>query len=121
MTALKKEIRVLAGTVIGCQTSEAISTDPPYEIRESKNTMEQRPIDGLFLAIAEDRNTGMRLLKKGGRLVLFIPCRPEEEDIFDALPNTDMMLKAGLQRELMIEQPLNSLLSRWLVSFVCTH
>ena len=81
--------------------------------------MENRPIDGLLQAITDDRRNGTPLLRKDGRLVVFLPCRTQEETIEDFMPTPQQMEIAGLQFELMREQPLNDCLSRWLVSFKC--
>jgi len=69
-------------------------------------------------AIALDRQDGHRLLKKGGRLVAFVPNKVGEE-LSDGLPNQDDLKKGGLLLTEMREQPLSGVLSRWLVVYVC--
>ena len=105
---------------------DAIITDPPYGIRESTSRLgldddgtARRPIDDLLDMIRVDRDTGTRLLKLGGRLVVFLPHAREEETFEDIMPTKEQIVRAGLQCEFAREQPLNDVLSRWLVSFVC--
>ena len=104
-------------------TFDCIVTDPPYGIRESKGSSESRPIDALLQMIAHDNrdhSTGTpRLLKKGGRLVVFLPQSEEESLHEDVLPTESQLREAGLRCERMTEQPLNDKLSRWLVSYKC--
>ena len=109
-------VRVEARSVIGDQPFDLIVTDPPYGIRES--TLERLPTDELMRLISNDRIKGTPILKKGGRLVCFVPCH-EDEQIEKVIPPNDDLEEAGLVLEAMREQPLNSKLSRWLVSFVC--
>jgi len=113
-------IRRRAVEAVGGESFDCIVTDPPYGIRESTGDIEIRPIDELLQMIAHDRDhTEIRLLKKGGRLVVFLP-QPEEESLEkDVLPTSDQLEAAGLRCELMREQPLNDKLSRWLVSYEC--
>ena len=73
---------------VGGSAFDAIITDPPYGIRE-KNKAEyciDLPLIQLVKAIALDRQDGHRLLKKGGRLVAFVPNKVGEE-LSDGLPN----------------------------------
>lgn len=98
---------------------DIIVADPPYGIRESGNYNEQDPISELCDSIALDREAGKPLLRKGGRLVAFVPCT-EEEPIEDCLLNASKLERSGLEILDMKEQPLNDKLSRWLVSFKCT-
>jgi tRNA G10 N-methylase Trm11 len=95
---------------------DIIVSDPPYGIRESGNYNEQDPISELCDSIALDREAGKPLLRKGGKLVVFVPCT-EEERIEDCLPTDAKLERAGLEILDMKEQPLNDKLSRWLVSF----
>jgi tRNA G10 N-methylase Trm11 len=97
---------------------DIIVSDPPYGIRESGNYNEQDPISELCDSIALDREAGKPLLRKGGKLVVFVPCT-EEERIEDCLPTDAKLERAGLEILDMKEQPLNDKLSRWLVSFKC--
>ena len=98
-----------------------IITDPPYGIRESKNYNAQTPIQELLSAIIYDRDVVQRrMLKVGGKLVVFLPCSHEEESFEDdVLPTKDELERAGLELRYTKEQPLNDLLSRWLVVFDC--
>ena len=111
-------LRATARAVIGDEPFDLIITDPPYGIRESNNYNEMAPIDELLQSIQRDRAAGKRLLKKGGRLVCFIPVQ-EEETLEDAMPTPAQLEQAGLRCEVVREQPLNDKLRRWLVSFQC--
>ena len=113
-------MRRQAREVVGSQPFDAIVTDPPYGIRESTGTSEKSPMEELFACIADDRDAGNRLLKKGGRLVAFVPVT-DQETIREMLPDSALTERAGLLFEVCREQPLNEKLSRWLVSFVCTR
>ena len=111
---------------IQSQGFDAIITDPPYGIRESMSSMGvgddgtvTRPIEELLDMIRIDRDAGTRLLKVGGRMVVFLPHAHEEESFADIMPSEEQMARAGLRCEITREQPLNDVLSRWLVSFVC--
>jgi tRNA G10 N-methylase Trm11 len=110
------EVRRQARLAIGDVPFDLIITDPPYGIRES--TIRSVPILDLLNAIASDRKAGRRLLKKGGKLVCFVPCQ-ENESLGSVLPDAQQMNEAGLRFESIREQPLNSKLSRWLVSLIC--
>lgn len=112
--------RAQARDAIGNAPFDCIVTDPPYGIRESTGFME-RPIDELFQMITDDRNAGTPLLRKGGRLVAFLPQQTELESFADIMPTAEQMQAAGLRNELTREQPLNDILSRWLVSFICVE
>lgn len=109
-------VRRQALEAIGDEPFDCILTDPPYGIRES--LVEQRPIHELLEMIRHDREKGRPLLRKGGRLVVFLP-QPEEMALTEMLPSQDNIKSAGLQLELCTEQYLSDVLSRWLVSFVC--
>jgi len=111
-------MRDQARVAIGDEPFDLILTDPPYGIRESTNYHARTPIAELFGAITHDRSVGKRLLKKGGRLVCFVPCTSEER-VEDVMPTEQQMRDARLKCEAMKEQPLNDSLSRWLVSFMC--
>lgn len=116
-------IRKQAIEAVGGKPFDCIITDPPYGIRESKSTgdIEIRPIDELLQMIARDRDHGdtTRLIKKGGRLVVFLPQSEEESLHEDVLPTAAQLEAAGLQCTLMREQPLNEKLQRWLVCYEC--
>lgn len=118
-------IREAAKGAVDLSPFDAIVADPPYGIRESSNHNENSPLEDLFTSIANDRETaeahgGCRLLKRGGRLVAFVPVT-DEQTLLENLPNQELAEKAGLAFEVSREQPLNEKLSRWLVSFVCTR
>ena len=98
-----------------------IITDPPYGIREKMDANAPMPLEELFQAVKDDRDRGKPLLRKGGRLVAFVPCNPEEQNLNDVLPSQKQADAAGMEFILAIEQPLNSRLSRWLVSYGCTR
>ncbi|KAL7571906.1 hypothetical protein ACA910_006543 [Epithemia clementina (nom. ined.)] len=55
---------------------DCIITDPPYGIREASTSASGKtPIQELLAAIEYDRTVvGHRLLRKGGKLVCFLPC-----------------------------------------------
>jgi Putative RNA methylase family UPF0020 len=112
------EVRGMARAAIDHQPFDAIVTDPPYGIRESNKGASQ-PIHDLLQMIRNDREAGMPLLRIGGRLVVFIPHRVEEETVDEIFPNEDLLLASGLICEFVKEQPLNDMLSRWLISYVC--
>ena len=111
--------RAEAREAIGNRPFDYIISDPPYGVRES--TIDMDPIVELLRAIKEDRDSGQPLLKKGGKLVCFIPCQEEEDFYEDVLPDEEQLRDAGLRCEVVREQPLNKKLSRWLVSFVCVR
>ena len=113
---------------IQSQGFDAIITDPPYGIRESTSSMGVgddgtviRPVEELLDMIRIDRDAGTRLLKVGGRMVVFLPHAHEEESFSDIMPSEEQITRAGLRCEITREQPLNDVLSRWLVSFVCVE
>ena len=110
-------VRAQARAAVGGAPFDLIITDPPYGIRESKLAV--APIEELFKSLSRDRASGTPLLRRGGKLVCFLPCE-EDQDFDDVMPTEEQMNEAGLQCELVREQPLNDCLSRWLVSFVCT-
>jgi tRNA G10 N-methylase Trm11 len=114
------DMRRQARDVVGSQPFDVIVADPPYGIRESTGFNENSPMEELFACIANDRDEGKRLLKKGGRLVAFVPVT-DEETLREMLPESELTERAGLKFEVCREQPLNEKLSRWLVSFVCTR
>ena len=111
-------VRAKARGAIGNSAFDVIIADPPYGIRESSNYNEKSPLEELFGSIITDRESGNRLLKKGGRLVAFVPVT-DEETLLGQLPNDELTRNAGLSLEASREQPLNDKLSRWLVSFKC--
>ena len=114
------QVRRIARDAIGCRPFDAIITDPPYGIRES-NKGENQPIQSLLRMITEDRNAGIPLLRIGGRLVVFIPHRVNDETIDEIFPTNEQLSAAGLICEYSKEQPLNEMLSRWLISYVCVR
>jgi Putative RNA methylase family UPF0020 len=111
-------VRRKARDAIGCRPFDAIITDPPYGIRES-NKGGNQPVQDLLRMIIDDRNAGSPLLRIGGRLVVFIPHRVNEETTDEIFPTNEQLSAAGLICEYCKEQPLNEMLSRWLISYVC--
>jgi Putative RNA methylase family UPF0020 len=114
-------VRALARQANGGKPFDCIITDPPYGIRESTGGPQRRPIDDLLQMIIDDREAGTPILRHGGRLVAFLPHQTEDESVDDILPMSEQVLAAGLCLDVIREQPLNDLLSRWLVSYVCTR
>jgi tRNA G10 N-methylase Trm11 len=111
-------VRDRARAAVGGEPFDHIITDPPYGIRERMDANAPTPLEELFQAIAEDRDNGKPLLRQGGKLVAFVPCHPEE-DLMSILPSKEKAEAAGMKFLLSREQPLNSKLSRWLVSYAC--
>ncbi|CAB9508807.1 tRNA methyltransferase 11 homolog (Saccharomyces cerevisiae) [Seminavis robusta] len=112
-------VRDRARAAIGEEPFDHIITDPPYGIREKMDANAPSPLEDLFTALEHDRDRGRRLLKVGGRLVCFVPCNPTV-DIQKVLPSQAKTERAGMKFLQSQEQPLNSGLSRWLVSYECT-
>lgn len=113
-------MRDLAREVTRGQPFDHIITDPPYGIRESTNFQQLTPIQELLRMITHDREKGTPLLKVGGRLVVFIPCRGDE-DLHNVMPTIEELDKAGMVPRGLREQPLNESLSRWLACFECVQ
>ena len=114
-------LRTLAREVIRHQPFDHIITDPPYGIRESSSSTQGRtPIQELCHMIATDRDKGTPLLRVGGKLVVFIPCRADQT-LHDVMPTNAELEEAGLVPLGLREQPLNDNLSRWLVAFQCVR
>jgi hypothetical protein len=114
-------IRNQARAAIGNIPFDCIITDPPYGIRETAvGDSALSPMEQLFTSISLDREAGTRLLKKGGRLVAFVPVT-DEQTLTEMLPVDSLADEAGLRFEVSREQLLNTKLSRWLVSYVCTR
>jgi tRNA G10 N-methylase Trm11 len=116
--SMERTVRDKARAAVGDEPFDHIITDPPYGIRERMDASEPSPVEKLFEAIADDRNRGKRLLKIGGKLVCFVPCHPEV-NFAEVLPSQEKAEAAGMKFILSREQPLNSQLSRWLVSYEC--
>ncbi|KAL7489642.1 hypothetical protein ACHAW6_015313 [Cyclotella cf. meneghiniana] len=130
---LKEPLAVLEGNVmdlkvrdesrnlIGNTGFDIILTDPPYGIREtlaSDGSFDGKSaLSNLIKAIGHDLSAGKPLLKPGGRVVAFQPCR-QGQNIRQLLPSPLALEQAGLRLEDMREQKLNSGLSRWVVSFL---
>ena len=102
---------------------DVVIADPPYGIREAMGDSDDSihdeyvtPLVRLVQCIAEDRLNGKELIKKGGRLVAFVPILTGEE-IKDGLPSDALLAKAGLHFVDIREQPLSETLSRWLVIY----
>jgi tRNA G10 N-methylase Trm11 len=113
-------VRETAKAAVNGEPFDVIIADPPYGIRESVSYNEHSPLEELFASIAIDSNVTdrKRLIKRGGRLVAFVPVTDEQE-LEEMLPSQDLIEKAGLKFEVSREQPLNDKLSRWLVCYVC--
>jgi hypothetical protein len=73
----------------------------------------------LINSIKSDRDAGKPLLKQGGRLVAFQPCR-HDQDILQLIPSPTELKLAGLELQDKREQRLNDGLSRWVLSFLAT-
>lgn len=132
---LAEETRARARAAIGGGAFDVIVTDPPYGIREAMGSSSAGdddagkgeeedaavpPLTRLFRAMGRDRAGGTPLLKPGGRLVAFVPVR-KGESLEGCLPDGEARTAAGLVMEGEgREQVLSDILSRWLVSFVCT-
>ena len=114
------DVRRIAREAIGCRPFDAIIADPPYGIRESNKGASQ-PIQDLLRMIIDDRNAATPLLRTGGRLVVFIPHRVNDETKDEIFPTNEQLSAAGLICEFCKEQPLNEMLSRWLISYVCVR
>ena len=113
-------VRETAKAAVNDEPFDVIIADPPYGIRESINYNDNSPLEELFTSIAIDRTVTdrERLIKRGGRLVAFVPVT-DEQTLEEMLPSQDLIEKAGLEFEVSREQPLNDKLSRWLVCYVC--
>lgn len=68
--------------------------DPPYGIREKKESCDDPPLVQLVKCIAKDRVNDKRLLKIGGRLVAFVP-NVKGEDVMLGMPSNDELIEAG--------------------------
>jgi len=108
-------VRHKARAAIGHEPFDAILADPPYGIREKPSS--KPPLVQLVECMAEDRQNNTPLLKTGGRLVCFVPLAVTEELVF-YIPNEELLKSAGLKLSGMKEQPLNEILSRWLLVYV---
>lgn len=121
--AMDAAVRDKARKSTGGEAFDVILTDPPYGLREAFPGAEG-VYDGsaalleLIDAMGQDRREGTPLLKRGGRLVAFYPCR-QGQSIIELLPSQERLERAGLQLQDTREQRLNSGLSRWLLSFSC--
>ena len=118
--SMNKRIRDRARRAVGVAPFDAIVTDPPYGIREKHGPDELPPLVQLLDVIIADRETGAPLLRKGGRLVAFVPVTAGQE-IKSSLPSQDQLDEAGLEVTEMREQLLSDTLSRWLVALTCTR
>ncbi len=112
-------------SIEGKRMFDAIVADPPYGIREKMNGSHTNSLDEdissplvrFIECMAEDRLNGKPLLRKGGRLVAFVPTF-EEEDVNDGLPQSNLLKRAGLEFVGKTEQPMSHL-SRWMVVYRC--
>jgi tRNA G10 N-methylase Trm11 len=114
------DIRNQAQTAIGNPPFDTIVAAPPYGIRETIGHKAMSPLDEMFTYIAKDREAGTRLLKKAGRLVVFVAV-VDEETVSECLSSPELSQQAGLKFEVSKEQVLNEKFSRWRVSFVCVR
>lgn len=129
-------IRKEARTAIGNEPFDAIITDPPYGIREKSGYCVESPLIDLVNCIGKDRNVmdnnidDCRLLKVGGRLIVFVPDHDQgdndnddgggdDDDISKYLPSDEQLSYAGLEFVDKLKQPLNDSLSRWLIEYKC--
>jgi len=112
-------VRDRARAAVGGTAFDAIITDPPYGVRERTGPDIDPPLFQFIAAMTSDRNEGKPLLKKGGRFVTFVPHTPGEE-VMSVLPSKEKLERAGLELIDAVEQPLNDVLCRWLVTFECT-
>lgn len=114
-------VRDQARSLIDGDSFDIILSDPPYGRRESKSRSQEddtAPLVQLVQCMAHDLGNDKRLLKKGGKLVVFVPISIGER-LEDGLPNTDQLEAAGLQLFSVTEQPLSETLSRWLAVYNC--
>ena len=120
---IRDEARRAIGDKSNRKSFDVVLADPPYGIREAMGDSDESiddelatPLVRLVQCIAEDRLSGKHLIKKGGRLVAFVPILTGEE-LKDALPSDTLLKKAGLNFVDIREQPLSETLSRWLVIY----
>ena len=118
--SMSEDIRNEARAAVGNEPFDVIVTDPPYGIREKTGFCLDPPLVDLVKSIAKDRKGGNRLLKLGGRLVVFVPNQAGHDISLD-MPSDDDLSMAGLEFCQMLEQPLNDSLSRWLVEYKCVE
>jgi len=118
--SMSGDIRSEARAAVGNEPFDVIVTDPPYGIREKTGFCLDPPLVDLVKCIAKDRKGGNRLLKLGGRLVVFVPNHAGDDISLDMPSGEDLSL-AGLEFCQMLEQPLNDSLSRWLVEYICVE
>lgn len=118
--SLDADVRDIARAAIGNVPFDAIIADPPYGRREKYSAKKDIPPLIKFIeCIKADFEAGKPLLKRGGRLVAFIPTN-EGESVYNGIPNMDDLESAGLEIESLTEQPLSETLSRWLLVLRCT-
>jgi tRNA G10 N-methylase Trm11 len=111
-------VREQARTAIGGGAFDVILADPPYGRREKISNGDSRtPLQQLIECIKKDAESKKPLLKRGGRLVVFVPANNGEK-LVDNLPSKSELAGARLKLISQIEQPLSLTLSRWLVVFV---
>lgn len=112
--ATDETVRTKAAEAVG-GPFDVIVADPPYGLRES---LSSNPLQDMLNMIATDRDAGKRLLKVGGRMVVFVPLS-KEDNIDDVLPKTNTLEKVGLRQDVVQRQQLNNGLDRWLVAYEC--
>ena len=111
-------IRNIALNAVGKQAFDVILADPPYGRREKASKNQKPPLVQLIECMGTDLQRGEPLLRRGGRLVAFVPTN-EGEDVKSGLPSQSDLDKAGLEMTSLTEQPLSETLSRWLAVFYC--
>eukprot|EP00557_Chaetoceros_sp_GSL56_P001165 CAMPEP_0176489452 /NCGR_PEP_ID=MMETSP0200_2-20121128/7295_1 /TAXON_ID=947934 /ORGANISM="Chaetoceros sp., Strain GSL56" /LENGTH=485 /DNA_ID=CAMNT_0017886593 /DNA_START=265 /DNA_END=1719 /DNA_ORIENTATION=+ len=126
LDSIRKESRA----AIGNEPFDAIITDPPYGIREKSGYCVESPLIDLVNCIGKDRHVidnnsdDCRLLKVGGRLIVFVPDHDpgdydnddgsggssdddDDDDISKYLPSDEQLSYAGLEFVDKLKQPLN--------------
>ena len=112
--ATNESVRARAVEAVG-GPFDVIVADPPYGLRES---LSSNPLQDMLNMIATDRDAGKRLLKVGGRMVVFVPLS-KEDNIDDVLPQKNVLIQVGLRQDVLQRQQLNDGLDRWLVAYEC--
>ena len=114
------DVRDIARNAVGNRAFDVILADPPYGRREKASKDQTPPLVKLVECIGADFRRGKPLLRKGGRLVAFVPTN-EGEVVSSGLPSEIDLGRAGLELISVTEQPLSDTLSRWLVVFKCVR
>jgi tRNA G10 N-methylase Trm11 len=112
----ERHIRVQARNAVGGQAFDLIVADPPYGRREKISKDTKSPLQQLIDCIRKDYESKTPLLRKGGRLVVFVPVS-REENIENILPPKSELALSRLKLMSQTEQPLSQTLSRWLLVY----